>query len=297
MQYLRARYYLPAQGIFNRLDPFFGNQDDPQSLHKYAYVHGDPVNGIDPSGLFTLTHLMARSAIGATLRTIGGNILRTYTTRAIFSPSGFGVVGGTLLAITVFSRMAFISSALKPELMRLKRICGTIPGPSGRLTATLVGAFIDTLDEALLAQGLWTAASPLVSLIPAFSLTILAIRGFNFASKLSDMASLLDTITWYLSASASASGASYYAGAHIQLSTQPQSVLEILRDNMIPYRANPALLVREFSGMLQSTINYHTGSNQVASQALFDQHAAVFDHELASYWIDVQYSYRRYTLP
>ena len=46
MQYLRARYYLPSQGIFNRLDPFFGNQDDPQSLHKYAYTHADPVNGI-----------------------------------------------------------------------------------------------------------------------------------------------------------------------------------------------------------------------------------------------------------
>ena len=58
MQYLRARYYLPAQGIFNRLDPFFGNQDDPQSLHKYAYVHGDPVNGIDPSGMVTLMNLM-----------------------------------------------------------------------------------------------------------------------------------------------------------------------------------------------------------------------------------------------
>lgn len=47
MQYLRARYYLPGQGIFNRLDPFFGNTDDPQSLHKYTYTHNDPVNGID----------------------------------------------------------------------------------------------------------------------------------------------------------------------------------------------------------------------------------------------------------
>ena len=25
---------------------------DPQSLHKYAYVHGDPVQGIDPTGMF-----------------------------------------------------------------------------------------------------------------------------------------------------------------------------------------------------------------------------------------------------
>ncbi|QDU80097.1 tRNA(Glu)-specific nuclease WapA precursor [Polystyrenella longa] len=51
-QYLRARYYDFATGTFNRLDPFFGNLKDPQSLHKYLYTHGDPVNGIDPSGLF-----------------------------------------------------------------------------------------------------------------------------------------------------------------------------------------------------------------------------------------------------
>ena len=49
-QYLRARWYDQNNGRFNRLDPFSGNSQDPQSLHKYAYTHGDPVNGIDPSG-------------------------------------------------------------------------------------------------------------------------------------------------------------------------------------------------------------------------------------------------------
>ncbi len=50
LQYLRARWYDLSTGTFNRLDPFFGNLQDPQSLHKYAYVHGDPVQGVDPSG-------------------------------------------------------------------------------------------------------------------------------------------------------------------------------------------------------------------------------------------------------
>jgi RHS repeat-associated protein len=50
-QYLRARYYDPATGRFNRLDPFFGNLIDPQSFHKYAYVHGDPINMNDLLGL------------------------------------------------------------------------------------------------------------------------------------------------------------------------------------------------------------------------------------------------------
>ena len=51
-QYLRARYYDPATGRFNRLDPFFGNHTDPQSFHKYLYCHADPINGVDPTGLF-----------------------------------------------------------------------------------------------------------------------------------------------------------------------------------------------------------------------------------------------------
>ena len=58
LQYLRARYYDPASGRFNRLDPFAGNQNDPLSLHKYLYTHGNPVMGIDPTGLFTITELL-----------------------------------------------------------------------------------------------------------------------------------------------------------------------------------------------------------------------------------------------
>lgn len=50
LQYLRARYYDAASGMFNRLDPFFGNDMDPQSFHKYLYTHADPVNRVDPTG-------------------------------------------------------------------------------------------------------------------------------------------------------------------------------------------------------------------------------------------------------
>jgi len=51
MYYLRARYYNPSNGLFNRVDPYSGNTQDPQSLHKYLYVHGNPVNNHDHSGL------------------------------------------------------------------------------------------------------------------------------------------------------------------------------------------------------------------------------------------------------
>jgi RHS repeat-associated protein len=63
-QYLRARYYDPTTGRFNRLDPFFGNLNDPQSLHKYLYTHADPVNGYDYTGLSMMTSVMSACSIG-----------------------------------------------------------------------------------------------------------------------------------------------------------------------------------------------------------------------------------------
>jgi RHS repeat-associated protein/fibro-slime domain-containing protein len=66
MQYLRARHYDQATGRFTRVDPFAGVSGQPLTLHKYAYAHGDPTNGSDPSGLFAsieinLTQLVAYS--------------------------------------------------------------------------------------------------------------------------------------------------------------------------------------------------------------------------------------------
>ncbi|MBA3354293.1 MAG: RHS repeat-associated core domain-containing protein, partial [Blastocatellia bacterium] len=66
-QYLRARFYDPANGRFNRVDPFAGNMQDPQTLHKYAYVHGDPIGMTDPTGMFGLGGTLGAIGIGATL--------------------------------------------------------------------------------------------------------------------------------------------------------------------------------------------------------------------------------------
>jgi RHS repeat-associated protein len=64
---LRARYYNPANGTFNQRDTFAGNNSDPQSLHKYLYANCDPVNGIDPSGQWTMTEIMVIVGIWAFL--------------------------------------------------------------------------------------------------------------------------------------------------------------------------------------------------------------------------------------
>jgi len=55
---MRRVYLNPDTGRFNRPDPWAGNTFDPQSLHKYAYAHCDPVTRIDPSGRWALTELL-----------------------------------------------------------------------------------------------------------------------------------------------------------------------------------------------------------------------------------------------
>jgi len=68
--YLRARYYDPSVGRFTSMDSFLGYENDPVSLHKYAYANLDPVNNIDPSGKFSLTSLSAASTINGILTTL-----------------------------------------------------------------------------------------------------------------------------------------------------------------------------------------------------------------------------------
>jgi RHS repeat-associated protein len=70
--YLRARYYNQSNGRFNRMDPYHGNNSDPQSLHKYTYCHNNPINGINPSGLMTLI------SVTSTMANIGRAIIHYY---------------------------------------------------------------------------------------------------------------------------------------------------------------------------------------------------------------------------
>lgn len=52
LYYLRARYYNPAIGQFFNLDPVEGQNCQPLSLNRYAYVQGNVANRVDPSGLW-----------------------------------------------------------------------------------------------------------------------------------------------------------------------------------------------------------------------------------------------------
>ena len=65
MYFLRARYLEPDRGRFWTMDNYEGRGHDPATLHKYLYCHADPVNGIDPSGMFSLSELSASSVISS----------------------------------------------------------------------------------------------------------------------------------------------------------------------------------------------------------------------------------------
>src|ERR1700749_4628520 len=62
LYYLRARYYNPLTGRFMSRDPEDGKVRDPQTLHKYLYAEGDPINGDDPTGHDDLLELAGRVA-------------------------------------------------------------------------------------------------------------------------------------------------------------------------------------------------------------------------------------------
>jgi len=83
MYYNRARYYNPSNGTFNRVDPYAGNNQDPQSLHKYAYCHNNPINAIDPTGMFSLVSISVNVAIGSILNSIVMPVLAPYIDKAV----------------------------------------------------------------------------------------------------------------------------------------------------------------------------------------------------------------------
>ncbi|MEE4331809.1 MAG: RHS repeat-associated core domain-containing protein, partial [Wenzhouxiangella sp.] len=56
---LRARYYDPGSGRFLSRDPFPGLLEQPILLHPYLYGSVDPINNIDPSGLFSIVDVTA----------------------------------------------------------------------------------------------------------------------------------------------------------------------------------------------------------------------------------------------
>jgi len=95
MYFLRARYMEPDRGRFWTMDTYEGRSHDPISLHKYLYANSDPVNYADPSGMFSLSEMMATVSNVGSLAKMAIMGVRTWAQAKI----GLGVAGLTQYVI------------------------------------------------------------------------------------------------------------------------------------------------------------------------------------------------------
>ena len=74
----RARYFNPQTGRFWTADSWQGNPMDPQSLHKYLYCNGNPVNNSDPSGHDGSETLVGQLSVGQIMAITAGALYAGY---------------------------------------------------------------------------------------------------------------------------------------------------------------------------------------------------------------------------
>ncbi len=92
----RARWYAPEVGRFERLDPFAGDPTSPFSFGKYSFVHGDPITGIDPTGLSLALSVSFTTPMSLQLRQ--ADIARV---QAGFAQAATGILGALLISQVV----------------------------------------------------------------------------------------------------------------------------------------------------------------------------------------------------
>ncbi|MCS6861912.1 MAG: RHS repeat-associated core domain-containing protein, partial [Abditibacteriales bacterium] len=63
LMHVGVRYYDPLVGRFISADTYLGVVENPQSLNRYNYCGGEPVNQVDPTGHFGV--FLSSSAIWA----------------------------------------------------------------------------------------------------------------------------------------------------------------------------------------------------------------------------------------
>ncbi len=113
----QARYLNPNTGRFQTMDSYEGNTQDPQSLHKYLYAHGNPVNSTDPSGMLVapaggITELLSVQFIQQNARTLEGVAIAAFKARALqtltFKIGAWAIVSATA-ATTVGGVVAIVA--------------------------------------------------------------------------------------------------------------------------------------------------------------------------------------------
>jgi len=141
--YMRARYYSPDLRRFISKDPLRGDISDLGALNRYAYVGGDPVNLVDPSGNtpdYLIDPITTSIGISETYRmyeegsyvwaAIGavGSTYDILATACPIVPAGAGaIIGGTNRTVTVvlkpmkkWSKQQLDDAAFKVNVLNVK---------------------------------------------------------------------------------------------------------------------------------------------------------------------------------
>jgi RHS repeat-associated protein len=123
--YNRARYYDVETGRFTRRDDYAGSISEPLTLHKYVYTNNNPVNGIDPSGFFTLTET------SGTLSMLSQLAARTYTT--VLSPVVIDIAKAWAVIIGIAGvSLLILEEKNKQGDTELKVVPDEAPKPEGK---------------------------------------------------------------------------------------------------------------------------------------------------------------------
>ena len=144
--YLRARWYDSLSGRFNRIDPFAGNKQDPQSLHKYLYAHCNPINNIDPTGQMIsiggLVELVNTFAIRMMIRGMELAPKAAALTWAVTKIAGITFLASTIVRLLeiegwipesgITEEVQMISGAIFFAGFILTGVLNSIPQPSGK---------------------------------------------------------------------------------------------------------------------------------------------------------------------
>jgi len=90
------RRYNRWQSRFDQPDPYEGSYDysNPQSFNRYAYVQGDPVNFVDPTGLTDSWNGYCSAIFGSCAGTGGGGYSRHPFDSGLYSMGGYNDLPG-----------------------------------------------------------------------------------------------------------------------------------------------------------------------------------------------------------
>lgn len=177
--YLRARYYDQNIGRFNRMDPFGGNRQDPQSLHKYLYCHANPVNNVDPSGRVTIMEKIA-----------------VFAMRFLFFPPTtlLGLLGRAAFGTSIKGYVAYYIQKIVPPLVDELRIFSWQVSKWGQLGRHLAGKaweLAQHFEETARDNLFWFCLAPLTSQIRIVHGSIIGYQVYDFFRVLFEVQALL----------------------------------------------------------------------------------------------------------